>query len=458
MPGAGAAASAAAKVAQLASTLAGLSPLRAKGLLALLAVLGAVVALVVASGTVLRQRRTAWARDQALPHLARLTDAQDYWPAFLLARKIRSVVPDEPMLRRLWPRFAGELKRKILPAGAMVLARPRGSGVGGPGSSSARQRGRLWPPPLGYSVFRVQCPGLEPREFAMSVTEFGWENYVEGEGVTTLARRGEIPDGMVRIETPPKQMSLGLDSARFDFMQEGHVTSFFVDTHEVTNREYKRFVDAGGYLRREYWKERLERDGRALARDEAMALFRDATGRPGPAAWEVGTFPQGTDDFPVTGVSWHEAAAYAAFAGKRLPSAYHLAIARAAVLGGDFVPRSNFSGKLAPVGSYRGSLNYWGLYDAAGNAREWCTNASGREHFVLGGAADDPAYMAWDTDTTKSPFDRSPTTGFRCIKPVAPETREAELDRTIARKAPIDWEKEKPFSEDAWRTWQGLLS
>jgi len=113
---------------------------------------------------------------------------------------------------------------------------------------------------------------------------------------------------------------------------------------------------------------------------------------------------------------------------------------------------------LAPVGSYRGSLNYWGLYDAAGNAREWCTNALGREHFVLGGAADDPAYMAWDTDTTKSPFDRSPTTGFRCIKPVAPETREAELDRTIARKAPIDWEKEKPFSEDAWRTWQGLLS
>jgi hypothetical protein len=457
VPGAGAAAWAAAKVAHLASTLAGLSPsLRAKGLLALLAGLGAVVALVVVSGTVLRQRRMAWARYQALPELARLMEAQDYWPAFLLARKVKSVVPDDPVLRRLWPRFAGALKRKIQPAGAKVLARPRGSGEGD-WIELGEARGAPLPAPLGYSVFRVQCPGLEPREFAMTVSEFGWEN--NPWGVITLARRGELPDGMVRIETPSEQIFLGLDSGRFDFTQEGHVASFLVDAREVTNREYNRFVDAGGYQRRDFWKEPFERDGKALAWDEAMALLRDATGRPGPAAWEVGTFPQGTGDFPVTGVSWYEAAAYAAFAGKRLPSVYHSAIARAAAfLGGDFVPGSNFSGKLAPVGSYRGGLNYWGLYDAAGNAREWCLNASGRERFALGGAADDPAYMAWNNDTTKSPLDRNPTTGFRCIKPVAPDARDAELDHPVARKTPIDWEKEKPFSEDAWRTWQGLLS
>ncbi len=189
-----------------------------------------------------------------------------------------------------------------------------------------------------------------------------------------------------------------------------------------------------------------------------MKVFRDATGRQGPSAWEVGTYPQGAGDLPVTGVSWYEATAYAAFVGKRLPSVYHAAVLSARQVGGDFVPASNFSGSLAPVGSYRGSLNYWGLYDVAGNAREWCSNASGGEQFVVGGAADDPAYMFWNTDTTKSPFDRNLTTGFRCIKPVAPDTQETELDHQIARKAPIDWEKKKPFSEDAWRTWRGLLS
>ena len=43
-----------------------------------------------------------------------------------------------------------------------------------------------------------------------------------------------------------------------------------------------------------------------------MSLFRDKTGRPGPSTWELGTYPQGEADLPVGGVSWHEAAAYAA--------------------------------------------------------------------------------------------------------------------------------------------------
>jgi dienelactone hydrolase len=109
------------------------------------------------------------------------------------------------------------------------------------------------------------------------------------------------------------------------------------------------------------------------------------------------------------------------------------------------------------VGSYRGSFNYWGLFDVAGNAREWCSNAAGWDRFALGGGCDGPAYMFWDAET-KPPFDRNPTTGFRCVKPSAPDPQEVQLDRPIARKVPIDWAKVKPFSEDAWSTWRGLLS
>ena len=51
-----------------------------------------------------------------------------------------------------------------------------------------------------------------------------------------------------------------------------------------------------------------------------MALFRDRFRREGPSTWEGGHYPQGQADYPVSGVSWYEAAAYAVFAGKSLPA------------------------------------------------------------------------------------------------------------------------------------------
>ncbi len=42
----------------------------------------------------------------------------------------------------------------------------------------------------------------------------------------------------------------------------GTLGDFFIGRYEVTNREYKAFVDAGGYLNREYWKHTVP-EGRA---------------------------------------------------------------------------------------------------------------------------------------------------------------------------------------------------
>ena len=96
----------------------------------------------------------------------------------------------------------------------------------------------------------------------------------------------------------------------------GRHPPFFIDRYEVTNKQFKEFIDAGGYQKREYWKNKFARDGRALSFEEAMAELRDATGRPGPATWEAGRYPDGQENFPVAGVNWYEAAAYAEFAGK----------------------------------------------------------------------------------------------------------------------------------------------
>lgn len=431
------------------------SRVRRRGWRWLLAGLVMVAALVAVVRVGTEQYRAEWVRNDALPRLVGLVEARNHWEAFLLAREIEQVVPGDPTLQELRPQFCGAVRRRILPAGANVLARPRlGDGV--EWIELGKVGGEPLTAPLGYSVFKVGSLALGWHELAMSVSGFGWDS-LHIEGTLVLARQGELRNGMVRIDTPPRPMRFELDDSELDFLDEGHLSSFLVDIHEVTNRAYKRFVDAGGYQRREYWKEPLKLDGRSLTWDDAMKLFRDATGRPGPAGWELGSFPPGKGEFPVTGVSWYEASAYAAFAGKRLPSVYHWSVASAWLVGGDFVRGSNFAGTLAPVGSHRGSLNYWGLYDVAGNAQEWCSNASGSDRLALGGGCDGPAYMFWEP-VSKSPFERSPTTGFRCVTPVAADSRDVALDAPVERKAAVDWAKEKPFSDDTWRTWQDLLA
>ena len=437
------------------------SSVRARPWLWLLGTIAVLAAVAAAVPVGIHQYRLAWVRNQALPTLVRLAEARDYWPAFTLASEIDAIVPDEPTVKSLRPRFIGLIKRKIEPKGATILARPRSGG-----DADWVELGKVTetgvPAPLGPCAVKVQAPGLEPREFSMTVTESGFFDTTRVLGTLELRPRADTPQGMVRIDPFPRNdLWLGFDAnAQLAYSQAVGINSFFVDTHEVTNREYKRFVDEGGYRGREFWTEPFEREGKTLTWDEAMALLVDKTGRSGPANWEVGSFPQGTDDYPVTGVSWYEAAAYAAFANKRLPSVYHFAMASAWQVGGDFVSESNFGGKLARVGSNRGSLNYWSLYDTAGNAREWCANAAGRGRLALGGAADGQPYMFWNVDlaSTRPPFERDPMTGFRCIRPVTAGSQDTALSAAIATKPSPDWASMKGFSDDAWKMYQNMLA
>jgi dienelactone hydrolase len=209
----------------------------------------------------------------------------------------------------------------------------------------------------------------------------------------------------------------GRDPVRFGAV--GAIDDFWIDRFEVTNREFKAFVDNGGYARRDYWREPFSEGGRSVRWEEAVDRFRDATGRPGPATWMSGTYPEGHADFPVGGVSWYEAAAYAVFAGKSLPTIYHWY--RAADLGrfASILAVSNFSGKgPAPVGQYSG-LGPFGTFDMAGNQKEWCWNTADHRRFILGGGWNEPSYMFADDDA-RQPFDRAPEDGFRLAKYIQP--------------------------------------
>jgi len=229
---------------------------------------------------------------------------------------------------------------------------------------------------------------------------------------------------------------------------------FWIDKFEVTNRAFKEFVDRGGYRTREPWKHPLIKDGRALSWVAAMAEFHDPTGRPGPATWELGTYPDGKGDHPVGGVSWHEAAAYCDSVGKSLPTVYHWYDAAGSRTFSDILRLSNFGGKGPdPVGSHAG-LGRYGTYDMAGNVKEWAWNAVGNHRYILGGAWSDPSYMFTEGDA-QPPFDRLATYGFRCVQyPALPSGDLVAEVPGIYR----DYSAERPVGDDVFEFYRSVYS
>ena len=222
--------------------------------------------------------------------------------------------------------------------------------------------------------------------------------------------------------------------------------AYQMDRFEISNRDYKRFVDAGGYRDERFWDEPIRNGDRILPFADAMARFVDKTGRPGPASWEGGDFPAGQGDVPVGGVSWYEAAAYAKFAGKSLPTIYHWAHAAAVYRARFVVPFSNLEGSgPLPVGTLRG-VSEAGISDMAGNVREWCRNESGvGQHFILGGGWTDPTYSFVDAYAQQA-LDRSPINGIRLVRYDTTDGN-VQLASTPIPRAFTDYNKETPVSD-----------
>jgi len=411
---------------------------------------GLVAALAIAAlGTWLYQRgaRERWIRDEALPQLEEiveriqgLQEGRESWDAYTLARKIEEAAPGDPRLEKLWPRFTREIAIMSDPPGAAVSARyydePGAAPL--PIGTTPLERVRY---PLGFTRLRLTLQG-QP-----DVEDLVWNVGFAGDDWSyRFPSSGEIPEGMVRVPAG----SFAMFIPGLDHLAEEPMGAFAIDRHEVTNRDYKRFVDAGGYADPKYWRQPFVEEGRELAFAEAIARFTDRTGRTGPATWEVGSFPDGREDYPVSGVSWYEAAAYAEWAGKSLPTIFHWNRVAYPVASSRIVPMANLGGSgPVPVGSTR-SANRFGVDDLAGNVREWIWNASdqGLERFILGGGWNDPDYGFVDA-YAQLPFDRSPTNGFRCIRPLEPETNQDALQRTIGRPH-RDFLAEKPVPDEVF--------
>jgi dienelactone hydrolase len=234
------------------------------------------------------------------------------------------------------------------------------------------------------------------------------------------------------------------------------VNDFWIDQTEVTNADYQRFVNAGGYQNPHYWKFKFIEKSRALTWHEAMRRFIDQTGSPSPAGWSAGAYPTGKGDYPVSGVSWYEAAAYADFAGKALPSVFQWFRAAHTDDSAFLISLSNFNGRGPVSVGGLGALGSLGVYDMAGNVREWCLNESERMRFALGGAWSDPGYMFVKGQKLPS-FDRSITNGFRCTKSGETLRAQPQLAASIPADVAGNLSLASP-SEEVWRTASALYA
>ena len=215
----------------------------------------------------------------------------------------------------------------------------------------------------------------------------------------------DTPDGMVYVNrTGPRN--------RVTFVE---IEPFYCDQYEVSNAEFKEFVDAGGYGEPVFWKTAFQEISEEES-DNLRDSFVDSTGKLGPGHWVHGSFPEGLGNHPVHSVSWYEAMAYAEFRGKALPTSFHW---RWATHAADelVVPHSNFDGEGAkPRGANEG-IGYRPIFDAAGNVNEWTLNGfeDSQNKCCCGASWDDPHYL-FRARQAMSPSTRSDKIGFRCIR------------------------------------------
>jgi formylglycine-generating enzyme required for sulfatase activity len=244
-------------------------------------------------------------------------------------------------------------------------------------------------------------------------------------------------DEVERVLIPAGEFTMGHNSG-YDTLPVRRINlpAFYIDKYEVTNKRYKRFIDATGY--KVPWSQ-----------DPAAAAY--------VWDWQQRIYPQGRGDDPVVLVSWDDAQAFCAWAGKRIPTEAEWEKAARGPQGKPYPWGNDWAkGKAnsaesgikqtAPMGSFKEDVSEYGVHDLAGNVSEWVeewfapypgnpmTSYEERNKYrVLRGGSWDYAHSIANGYHRQYALPQSQMTaiGFRCVKaadeagrsPPIPQTR-----------------------------------
>lgn len=406
----------------------------------------AIVALAVLGSLFVRDRRARWVHETALPAIARLVEADELDSAFTFAAEAARRAPGDSAV-------AAAMAAVSLPQ--RFLSEPEGATV----TRASLDDTTRWIPVGTTPTPEVRIP---TNAWFYRYTKAGYRP------VTIMgARLGgsyvpiPLPVQLQRLADPDSDMVL-LSGGRMTATLYGvapndtfDLAAFLMDRLEVTNRQYKAFVDAGGYRDRAWWDSTIVAGGKPVAWTDAIARFTDRTGRPGPATWEGGAPVNGTEDLPVGGVSWYEARAYARYAGKALPTVVEWNAAAMPEAARWVVPHGRYESTGPVRGGDATGVSPRGVYDMAGNVREWTVNA--REpgnRYILGGGWSDPPYL-FSEIYAQPELDRSAINGIRLVR------RTAESEDLVRASAPIprlvrDYSAARPVDDATFRGFLAL--
>jgi len=253
--------------------------------------------------------------------------------------------------------------------------------------------------------------GHDSVEMALPNPSMAFNNVNRDFYVVKLPKAATVPEDMVFI--PGGELFVPL----LGFFGKEDLGDFYIGKTEVSNSQFAEFLTDDGYRKREYWSDLADADD-GLQFPQVATRFVDSTGVPGPAGWRNGTFGDGLENQPVTGVSWYEAMAYARYRGATLPTARHWARATLGIdesrwsLAQALVPEAHLQGSEPLAVDAGNAVSTWGALNLIGNVREWTVSYNGELKLDLGASFRGPIWN-YALPALAHPLERNPDQGIR---------------------------------------------